>query len=1094
MSRDRAFVYAVCGKATHIKTIHRSLEYLSPRTELPIIVVTDSRRNEIPVEHANVIDVATPGNFDHHQASIFLKTSLHRILPAGPDYVYLDSDVLAVDANTDRIFEHRYGPVTFAKDVTFAEHRVGMFSPWAVNCSCPRDRGIACVHLTQAIERKFGVRVPAEWVNWNGGVFLFGPDAATFLDTWHSFTMQIFEDPYWKTRDQGTLIATVWKLGLNRQNCLPPQFNFILDQNNQYLRFDRGAGYTWHESLPFVRPSFLHLYHADLDRPGWTLERDVEDVLEKRTEKKVEDQRRRDRAQSLAINTARLAKTPAPCDRAVSPDAIRVIVGRPDWSLSSGTIFSETLVRSLRKAGADPHVLLTESTTDAHAPGDPLWPLPADLRIESLPVAADASWGTRWGTLVRYLEDRAPCIYLPVGDWRNSNVSVHLSSRVAVIGVVRGDDPRHYDEVQRLGRYWNAIVAPTQAVAARLIQLRPELAGRVVEIRPGVDVDGLSLTREPRSGDDALRIFYHGCLSDRRKRVFDLPRIAEALLQRGVPVQLSIAGDGPDWGALMTACDSLMKSGAVRWLGILPHPQVLDELQSQDVWLTTAGLGSVPLAVLEAAARGCVPVVGDAAGVSEFVLDGINGYRVAPGDLEGFLCRLETLYRDSQLRRQLSAAAQRSVPQLRVRSEVMAEDYVALFHRAIAETARGGFRRPDGLLHLPPYQVEGTEVFPVRYFRGIENVGVFPSYREDCEDYRNAIGESGSRKFPAWRKSLVRTYPAILASSATNTRFVAALADGLRQLDRPVQVLIPPGASSEWIERAGGLTIVPMPVSKAPWRPSHQALAEYLERQAPCFYLPGDDPQYWTVCPRLSNRIAVIGRVSALSPELLRHAAEMARYWDAIVAESHGVAEELTKLNPGLCPRMVTIPDPIGLAERLPARPRDWDAPLKVAHCRKGDPPWPADTIERAVACLAQEDVQVELVTAETAADSENAGAVVVLSDSESAATHLMQAMARGWVPLVGRGRGVLSEYIRDGQNGYVLPDGDLQLLVARLRALYMSPLLERLLSVGAFKTAASLNSTSGLVDAYSILFQRVMEDLECGGARGEPRTPSSSL
>ncbi len=95
MPRERAFVYATCGAAAYIRMLHRSLEYLRPRTALPIIVVTDTRRNEIGIDHPTVIDVETPGRFSHHQASIFLKTGLHRVLPPHREYAYLDTDVIA---------------------------------------------------------------------------------------------------------------------------------------------------------------------------------------------------------------------------------------------------------------------------------------------------------------------------------------------------------------------------------------------------------------------------------------------------------------------------------------------------------------------------------------------------------------------------------------------------------------------------------------------------------------------------------------------------------------------------------------------------------------------------------------------------------------------------------------------------------------------------------------------------------------------------------------------------------------------------------------------------------------------------------------
>lgn len=128
------FVFVVCGSAEHIHTLHFSLHYLMHFSQLSVIVVTDSRRNEIPVEHNSIIDIATPPEMSHHQASIWLKTSLHRLLPEGPVYCYLDSDVIALNTHCDDIFEHYIPPVTFAPD----HCTTSWFSPYAVNCDCSR--------------------------------------------------------------------------------------------------------------------------------------------------------------------------------------------------------------------------------------------------------------------------------------------------------------------------------------------------------------------------------------------------------------------------------------------------------------------------------------------------------------------------------------------------------------------------------------------------------------------------------------------------------------------------------------------------------------------------------------------------------------------------------------------------------------------------------------------------------------------------------------------------------------------------------------------------------------------------------------------
>jgi hypothetical protein len=100
--------------------------------ETPAVVVTDSRRNARPLRHSWVLDVATPERLDDRQASLYLKTSLHRRLDPEHRYCYLDADVLAARAGAEQIFMYRLGPVTFAAD----HCRMRYFSPNAVRCRC----------------------------------------------------------------------------------------------------------------------------------------------------------------------------------------------------------------------------------------------------------------------------------------------------------------------------------------------------------------------------------------------------------------------------------------------------------------------------------------------------------------------------------------------------------------------------------------------------------------------------------------------------------------------------------------------------------------------------------------------------------------------------------------------------------------------------------------------------------------------------------------------------------------------------------------------------------------------------------------------
>jgi hypothetical protein len=381
---NKAFVFAVCGDLEHIDTLHYALKILVPKTNCQVIVVTDSRRNAAPINHNYIVDIPTPDYFNHHQASIFLKTGLHKFLPKGNIYTYLDSDIIAFGSNIDDIFNQFIAPIRFAPD----HCNMPLFSPSAVNCGCKehydsfiakiniymdeldplrlskdplitlkRDtlkkhllqivankpklllhglrylsswpvfklnkefylnrktnvwstqngdvimtniRGAklakqfnlrynyltmnikfdngksiwvnSCFHLQDKIMSKFNVKITNKyWQHWNGGVFIFNDKSHEFLENWHQFTLEIFKDPEWKTRDQGTLIATVWKFGLQNHPVLDKKWNFICDYNNHLLQIRNRDNAFTQDGNNYVAAEFLHVYHhfGDTNWPFW---------------------------------------------------------------------------------------------------------------------------------------------------------------------------------------------------------------------------------------------------------------------------------------------------------------------------------------------------------------------------------------------------------------------------------------------------------------------------------------------------------------------------------------------------------------------------------------------------------------------------------------------------------------------------------------------------------------------------------------------------------------------------------------------------------------------------------------------------------
>jgi len=266
------FVLVAVGDK-HVGFANLALRYLKRFTRSDIVVVTS--RSAVRLLHDQVIEARLSERLNDQETSILIKTNLPRFLGRiGGRFCYLDTDVIAVSDEADSIFRHVRGPVAFAPDNV----RIDVFSRHAMNCSCSES---TCNHLREGILCDFGVDVTrCDWTLWNGGVFVFGPDSGEFFSVWHSFTLQILSNTFWRTRDQGTLAAAVWKLELQDLPTLPRRFNFIVDRywgvrldERSRIRPERFC--VWRDySLSAAdgrpRPAFLHFVNGGVQQTGWS--------------------------------------------------------------------------------------------------------------------------------------------------------------------------------------------------------------------------------------------------------------------------------------------------------------------------------------------------------------------------------------------------------------------------------------------------------------------------------------------------------------------------------------------------------------------------------------------------------------------------------------------------------------------------------------------------------------------------------------------------------------------------------------------------------------------------------------------------------
>ena len=136
--------------------------------------------------------------------------------------------------------------------------------------------------------------------------------------------------------------------------------------------------------------------------------------------------------------------------------------------------------------------------------------------------------------------------------------------------------------------------------------------------------------------------------------------VLEAVLEvQDIPVRLTIVGDGPELPALRRRAGA---SNRVRFLGALPHAEVMSRYPEADVFAFPSRYDVFGLVLVEAMGSGLAVLTSDAPGaVSDLAVDGLNCLIVREQTVEGWARALRRVAQDSGLRRKLGEAARETV-------------------------------------------------------------------------------------------------------------------------------------------------------------------------------------------------------------------------------------------------------------------------------------------------------------------------------------------------------------------------------------------------------------------------------------------------
>ena len=258
-----------------------------------------------------------------------------------------------------------------------------------------------------------------------------------------------------------------------------------------------------------------------------------------------------------------------------------------------------------------------------------------------------------------------------------------LPDHVVAIPVVHSDRGTAYRIAFTNHSAWNALVAVGPRIGDVARETLPERP--VLQILPGVEMPPERDWRRRRAmtGND-LRVIFVGRLVADVKNVMILPAVIRQCRDRGVDAHLTVAGDGPDCGALKKAVQELSLTRYVDFVGEVPPRSVYDLLLDHHALVLPSFYEGLASVLLEAQACGTVPVASLLPGVTTAVVEeGRTGRLVSPTDAGGFATALARLWGDPPAWRAMSVAGHVLTAE-QFSLDRMAHDYVRTIEDALS--------------------------------------------------------------------------------------------------------------------------------------------------------------------------------------------------------------------------------------------------------------------------------------------------------------------------------------------------------------------------------------------------------------------------
>lgn len=304
-----------------------------------------------------------------------------------------------------------------------------------------------------------------------------------------------------------------------------------------------------------------------------------------------------------------------------------VIIDNLEGTWGGAEDWAHKIALSLLERNYD--VIVVESNTQTH--------VEESLRQHIMHLEKDAS--DMHLKLIEELMQRRPFILVNIWNlnllWAASYVKKKFPEDVRIISVLLNDVGSLYREQQ----VWDQSIDQYLCISSRIKKNLTDIYGidqqKVYYRIPFVEKKKICEREYNVVSDNALVIVYPCRLVRGQKRADLLPEFISKLEERRINYILNIVGDGACEEEIRTYVEQNCLDEKIFLWGKLSREDLLCFLRKQDIYLNFSEYEGMSLTMLEAMARGCVPVVTDVSGVADVIVNRENGFISKVGDLEG---------------------------------------------------------------------------------------------------------------------------------------------------------------------------------------------------------------------------------------------------------------------------------------------------------------------------------------------------------------------------------------------------------------------------------------------------------------------------